>query len=141
MTHLTQSAQETENLACEIAKSLKAGSFVSLTGDLGAGKTAFTRGLVKGLGSSERVLSPTFTIQRVYSNGRLPIYHFDAYRITDSQELDEIGFWDCVQAEDGVVVCEWADQLEDWLPADRLNVHIETVDETTRRITITENKS
>lgn len=141
MTHLTESVQETENLACEIAKSLEAGSFVSLTGDLGAGKTAFTRGLAKGLGSSDRVLSPTFTIQRVYSKGRLPIYHFDAYRIADSEELDEIGFWDCVEAGDGVVVCEWANQLEEWLPPNRLDVHIEAVDETTRRITVTENKS
>lgn len=130
------STQQTEQIAAALGEKLEAGSFVSLTGDLGAGKTAFTRGLAKGLGASDRVLSPTFTIERVYSTGRLPLYHFDAYRLSDPDELHEIGFWDRVDMGDGVIVCEWADRLADLLPHPRTDVHIEVTSDGQRRITI-----
>ena len=122
MLYKSNSAKETENIAKAFAKTLKGGDVVCLNGDLGAGKTAFTAGLAKGLGVSEYVSSPTFTILNCYS-GDMPLYHFDVYRISDSDEMFDIGF-DEYLSGGGVSVIEWADIIEDILPAERYEVRI-----------------
>ncbi len=95
-----------------------------MTGDLGVGKTVFTQGLAKGLGIEEPVNSPTFTIVQVYDEGRLPLYHFDVYRIGDIEEMDEVGFEEYVMG-DGVSLIEWANLIEEILPENRTEVIIE----------------
>jgi len=97
---------------------------ITLTGDLGVGKTVFTQGLAKGLGIEEPVNSPTFTIVQVYDEGRLPLYHFDVYRIGDIEEMDEVGFEEYVMG-DGVSLIEWANLIEEILPENRTEVIIE----------------
>lgn len=97
---------------------------ITLTGDLGVGKTVFTQGLAKGLGIEEPVNSPTFTIVQVYEGGRLPFYHFDVYRIGDVEEMDEVGFDEYVSGE-GVSLIEWANLIEEILPENRVNITIE----------------
>ena len=100
------------------------GTVYTLTGDLGVGKTVFTQGLAKGLGIEEPISSPTFTIVQVYDDGRLPFYHFDVYRIGDIEEMDEIGFEDYVYG-DGVSLIEWANLIDEILPANRTEITIE----------------
>ena len=102
----------------------KPGMVISLTGDLGVGKTVFTQGLAKGLGIEEPVNSPTFTIVQVYEEGRLPLYHFDVYRIGDIEEMDEIGYEDYFYGE-GVCLIEWADLIREILPEQMCRVTIE----------------
>ena len=97
---------------------------ITLTGDLGVGKTVFTQGLAKGLGIEEPVNSPTFTIVQVYDEGRLPLYHFDVYRIGDIEEMDEVGFEEYVMG-DGVSLIEWANLIEEILPENRTEDIIE----------------
>lgn len=123
MEYHSNSPKETENIAKAFAKKLKPGDVVTLDGDLGAGKTAFTQGLAKGLGVSDYVSSPTFTIINCYS-GRLPVYHFDVYRIEDSDEMYDIGFDEYVGG-DGVSVIEWAEKIKDILPVPRYKVQIQ----------------
>ena len=107
--------EDTFELGRKIGEAAKPGDVFTLIGDLGVGKTVFTQGLAKGLGITEPVNSPTFTILQVYEEGRLPFYHFDVYRIGDSSEMDEIGYEDCFYG-DGVCLIEWADLIEDILP-------------------------
>ena len=107
--------EDTYNLGRKLGEEAKPGDVFTLIGDLGVGKTVFTKGLAKGLGISEPVNSPTFTILQVYEEGRLPFYHFDVYRIGDISEMDEIGYEDCFYG-DGVCLIEWADLIEDILP-------------------------
>ena len=102
----------------------KPGMVISLTGDLGVGKTVFTQGLAKGLGIEEPVNSPTFTIVQVYEEGRLPLYHFDVYRIGDIEEMDEIGYEDYFYGE-GVCLIEWADLIREILQEQMCRVTIE----------------
>ena len=102
----------------------KPGMVISLTGDLGVGKTVFTQGLAKGLGIEEPVNSPTFTIIQEYEDGRLPFYHFDVYRIGDIEEMDEIGYEDYIYGE-GVSLIEWANLIEEILPKERIEIQIE----------------
>lgn len=109
------SPEETRLAAASLAADLKAGDVVALMGTLGAGKTHFTQGLVKGLGSVETVTSPTFGIVHEYVDGRLQVYHFDFYRLESAEELLEIG-WDDYLERDGVVVVEWADRFRELLP-------------------------
>ncbi len=122
MVFRSNSAKETENIAKAFAKTLKCGDVVCLNGDLGAGKTAFTAGLAKGLGITEYISSPTFTILNCYS-GKIPLYHFDVYRISESDEMYDIGF-DEYLTGNGVSVIEWANIIEDILPYDRYEVEI-----------------
>lgn len=122
MVYKSNSAKETENIAKAFAKTLKSGDIVCLNGDLGAGKTAFAAGLAKGLEVSEYISSPTFTILNCYS-GKLPLYHFDVYRISDSDEMLDIGFDEYLSGS-GVSVIEWAEMIEDILPKDRYEVKI-----------------
>ena len=117
-------AKETSELGEKIGQMAKPGMVISLTGDLGVGKTVFTQGLAKGLGIEEPVNSPTFTIVQVYEEGRLPLYHFDVYRIGDIEEMDEIGYEDYFYGE-GVCLIEWADLIREILPEQMCRVTIE----------------
>ena len=111
----TYSPQETFELGKRIGEEAKEGAVYTLIGDLGVGKTVFTQGLATGLGITEPVNSPTFTILQVYEEGRCPFYHFDVYRIGDVSEMDEIGYEDCIYDE-GVSLIEWANLIEEILP-------------------------
>ena len=111
----TRSPEETYELGRKIGLQARPGQVYTLTGDLGVGKTVFTKGLADGLGITEPIQSPTFTIVREYEEGRLPLYHFDVYRIGDIEEMDEIGYEDYVYGE-GVCLIEWANLIEEILP-------------------------
>ena len=117
-------AKDTYELGEKIGQMAKPGMVISLTGDLGVGKTVFTQGLATGLGIEEPVNSPTFTIVQVYEEGRLPLYHFDVYRIGDIEEMDEIGYEDYFYGE-GVCLIEWADLIREILPEQMCRVTIE----------------
>ena len=117
-------AKDTYELGEKIGQMAKPGMVISLTGDLGVGKTVFTQGLAKGLGIEEPVNSPTFTIVQVYEEGRLPLYHYDVYRIGDIEEMDEIGYEDYFYGE-GVCLIEWADLIREILPEQMCRVTIE----------------
>lgn len=134
MQFLTHSPEETESVAEKLGGQLRGGEVIAFTGSLGAGKTAFTRGLARGLGISMRVTSPTYTIVNEYTGGRLPLFHFDMYRLGSSDELFDIG-WEDYLARCGVCAVEWSENVSDALE-DPIRVCIETLDETTRRITI-----
>ena len=124
MVRETYSEQETFELGKEIGESAQSGDVFTLEGDLGVGKTIFTKGLAYGLGVREDVVSPTFTIVQEYEDGRLPFYHFDVYRIGDVEEMDEIGYEDYIHGE-GVCLIEWSNLIEDILPETRIRIVIE----------------
>lgn len=113
MEKVSNSPAETERLGEALADKVAPGAVIAFTGDLGAGKTAFTRGLARGLGVTERVTSPTFTIVNEYE-GRLPLFHFDMYRLTSSEELFDIG-WEDYLARGGVCAVEWSENIADAL--------------------------
>ena len=119
MTFPTHSAAETEALGERLAARLTGGEVIAYTGDLGAGKTAFTRGLARGLGITDRVTSPTFTIVNEYEGGRLPLFHFDMYRLSSSDELYDIG-WEDYLARGGVCAVEWSEIVSDALEENEL---------------------
>lgn len=108
----------------KVGKEARPGQVYSLVGDLGAGKTVFTQGVASGLGVKEPVNSPTFPILQVYEQGRLPLYHFDVYRIGDAEEMDEIGYEDYFWGE-GVCLVEWADLIPELLPKEHILIRIE----------------
>lgn len=138
----TYSAQETYDLGKKIGEQLSPGSVLTLVGDLGVGKTVFSQGLAEGLGITEPVNSPTFTIIQIYDGGRLPFYHFDVYRIGDVSEMDEIGYEDYFWG-DGVCLIEWANLIEEILPEHYTEITIEKNPEKGfdyRKITIFENE-
>lgn len=120
----TNSEKETYELGYSLGEKAKAGQVFTLVGDLGVGKTVFTKGLAKGLAIEEPISSPTFTIVQVYEEGRLPFYHFDVYRIGDVEEMDEIGYEDYIYGE-GVSLIEWANLIEDILPEHYTEIIIE----------------
>ena len=120
---VTNSEQETEELGARLAERLEPGAVIAFTGDLGAGKTAFTRGLARGLGISDRVTSPTFTIVNEYEGGRLPLFHFDMYRLGSSDELFDIG-WEDYLARGGVCAVEWSENVSDALEEGSVLVEI-----------------
>ena len=131
---------DTFELAKGLAEKAKKGSVYALYGDLGAGKTVFCQGFAEGLGITEYVNSPTFTILSIYEGGRLPMYHFDVYRIEEPEEMEETGFDDYLSGE-GVCLIEWARLIEELLPADTVRVTIEKdpgKGEDYRRITVSE---
>lgn len=117
------SPEDTYLLGKQIGESVSAGSVLTLVGDLGVGKTVFTQGLAQGLGITEPVNSPTFTIVQIYEEGRLPLYHFDVYRIGDPSEMDEIGYEDYFYG-DGVCLIEWANLIEELLPEHYMEITI-----------------
>jgi tRNA threonylcarbamoyladenosine biosynthesis protein TsaE len=134
MTTITRSEGETAAAARRLAASLRAGDVVLLYGDLGAGKTAFTRGLAEGLGiQGQEVTSPTFTIVQEYGGGALPLYHADLYRLGDAREVDDLGLEEI--AADGVLAIEWADRLPRAIEG-AIKVRIEDAGDGERQITI-----
>lgn len=118
------SAEETYALGEKIGQEAKPGQVYTLIGDLGVGKTVFTQGVAAGLGITEPVSSPTFTIVQIYEEGRMPFYHFDVYRIGDPEEMEEVGFDDCIYGE-GLCLIEWANLIEEILPPAYTQVRIE----------------
>ncbi len=125
-TCISRGAGDTFDLGLRLGRRAAAGEVYALYGDLGAGKTAFAQGFAKGLGIDEAVTSPTFVICCAYEGGRLPLYHFDAYRIADVSEMEEIGYEEFFYG-DGVSLVEWADLVEELLPRDCIRVWIERV--------------
>ena len=120
----TRSPEETYELGKKIGQQARPGQVYTLTGDLGVGKTVFTQGVAAGLGITEPVSSPTFTIVQIYEEGRLPFYHFDVYRIGDIEEMEEIGYDEYFFGE-GICLIEWAELIEEILPKDRISITIE----------------
>jgi len=120
----SQSREDTFNFAKKLGESAKAGDVFLLSGDLGTGKTVFAQGFAEGLGITDVVNSPTFTIMQIYDEGRLPLYHFDVYRIGDSSEMDELGYEEYFYGE-GVTLIEWPQMIEDILPEAAVNISIE----------------
>ena len=120
----TTSPEETFAVGRQLGLSAKPGELYTLDGDLGVGKTVFTKGMAEGLGITEHVNSPTFTIVQVYESGRLPFYHFDVYRIGDIEEMDEIGYEDYFFG-DGVCIVEWAEFISELLPSTAKKITIE----------------
>ena len=127
--------EETQRIAAALAKVVVPGTVIALEGDLGAGKTHFTQGLARGLGVGEAVTSPTFNVMSVYDQGRLPLYHFDLYRLEDALELEDIAFYDYVEA-DGVSCIEWAAKLPEEIPAQALWISITTREDNVRSIEV-----
>ena len=134
MEFLTNSPAETEAVGAALGKILKPGTVIAYRGDLGAGKTAFTRGLARGLGSSEMVTSPTYTIVNEYLGGRCPLFHFDMYRLASSDDLWDIG-WEDYLDRNGVCAVEWSENVEDAME-DAISITIEKLGGESRRITI-----
>ena len=134
MTYTTNSPAETEALGASLGKILAPGTVIAYRGDLGAGKTAFTRGLARGLGYAEPVTSPTYTIVNEYLGGRLPLFHFDMYRLRSSDDLFDIG-WEDYLDRGGVCAVEWSENVDDAMEG-AIIITIEKLGEDTRRITI-----
>lgn len=124
MIYESYKPEDTYNIAKELGENAKPGEVYLLYGDLGVGKTLFSKGFGKGLGIDEAIVSPTFTIVQEYTDGRLPFYHFDVYRIADEEEMDEIGYEDMVYGE-GVSLIEWANLIEGILPDRYMKITIE----------------
>ena len=120
----TSCMEDTAKNAYEMAQNAEQGQVYALIGDLGVGKTVFTKGFAEGLGIEEPVSSPTFTILQIYEEGRLPLYHFDVYRIEEPEEMEEVGFDDYIYG-DGVCLIEWANRIEEILPEETIYIVIE----------------
>lgn len=133
MEHLTHSAAETEALGCRLGCALAPGTVVAYRGGLGMGKTAFTRGLARGLDCRDRVTSPTFTIVNEYEGGTLPLFHFDMYRLRDADDLFDIG-WEDFLRRGGVCAVEWSETIQEALEPDTIYVDIRRGAETNQRI-------
>ena len=134
MEFITNSPTETEAVAAALAQKLAPGTVLAYRGDLGAGKTAFTRGLARGLGYADPVTSPTYTIVNEYLGGRLPLFHFDMYRLVSSDDLWDIG-WEDYLERGGICAVEWSENVDDAMEQ-AIYVTIEKLGEDTRRITI-----
>lgn len=136
MTTITRSPEETKKLASRIARRLKGGEIIALTGPLGAGKTVFVKGLAKGLGMKEKLVrSPSFVLLAEYRQGRLPLFHFDFYRINNPAEIETLPFADRLK-ENGVIAIEWPERIAEYLPPRIKLVEIEVLGRKTRRITM-----
>lgn len=133
-TFISNSAEETESFGRQFAGSVKPGDVIALTGELGSGKTQFVKGLVAALGARTPATSPSFTLLHEYSDGRLPVYHFDFFRIEDRQSAERLGLDDYFFA-DGVSVIEWADRFPDLIPWNARWISLETKSESQRAIT------
>ena len=134
MEFITNSPIETEKVGEALGKVLRPGTILAYEGDLGAGKTAFTRGLARGLGCRDIVTSPTYTIVNEYLGGRLPLFHFDMYRLASSDDLWDIG-WEDYLERGGVCAVEWSENVDDAME-EAITVTIEKLGEDSRRITI-----
>ena len=134
MTYITNSPAQTEAIGAALGKILSAGTVLAYRGDLGAGKTAFTRGLARGLGCAEPVTSPTYTIVNEYLGGRMPLFHFDMYRLHSSDDLWDIG-WEDYLERGGICAVEWSENVADAME-DAIIITIEKLGDETRRITV-----
>ena len=134
MEFITNAPAETEAIGAALGKIIQPGTVIAYRGDLGAGKTAFTRGLARGLGCTDLVTSPTYTIVNEYLGGRVPLFHFDMYRLRSSDDLWDIG-WEDYLDRNGICAVEWSENVDDALE-DPMNITIEKLGEDTRRITI-----
>ena len=134
MEFITHSPEETERVGAALGRVIPAGTVIAYEGDLGAGKTAFTRGLSRGLGCAEQVTSPTYTIVNEYLSGKYPLFHFDMYRLASSDDLFDIG-WEDYLERGGVCAVEWSENVDDAME-NAIYVKIEKTGEETRRITI-----
>ncbi len=132
---ISKSPNDTENIGKSLGEKITSGTVIAFRGGLGMGKTCFTRGLANGLGSTDTVTSPTFALINEYLSGRLPLYHFDMYRISSWEDLYSTGFFDYI-AQGGVLACEWSENIENALPEDTIFVEFKRIDDTTREITI-----
>lgn len=130
---ITKSPAETETFAEGFAKTLKGGEIIAFKGSMGMGKTCFTRGLAKGLGFTGQVTSPTFALVNEYIGGRLPLYHFDMFRIEGWEDLYSCGYFDYMEMG-GVIAAEWSENIEGALSGKVINVTISQIDENTRKI-------
>ena len=137
---ITNGPEETEALGARLARALEPGAVVAFTGDLGAGKTAFVRGLARGLGVQDRVTSPTFTIVNEYEGGRLPLFHFDLYRLGSADELFDIG-WEDYLARGGVCAVEWSERMEELLEPGTIRVDLRRGEDESRRVITVEGVS
>lgn len=134
MTEITiRNEQDTGKFGEELGRRAVPGMVIALTGDLGTGKTALTKSIAKGLGISEMITSPTFNIVKEYRSGRIPLYHFDVYRIADPDEMFELGYEEYFYG-DGICVIEWADLIEELIPEDAIRINITRGDSETERI-------
>ena len=124
MIYESDSAMKTAQISLELARTASPGMVICLDGELGVGKTVFTQGFARGLGIAEPVSSPTFTILQIYEEGRLPLYHFDVYRISDPEEMEEIGYEDYFYGQ-GVCLIEWSTLIEELLPEGAVRVRLE----------------
>ncbi len=120
---LTNNADETYKAGEKLGEIASPGQVITLSGDLGVGKTVFAKGFAKGLGIDEPITSPTFTILQEYNTGRIPLYHFDVYRVSDPEEMYEVGFDDYIYGN-GVCLIEWAELIKDILPTDIIIINI-----------------
>ena len=134
MQYITNSPEETESIGEQLASRLPPGTVIAFLGDLGAGKTAFTRGLARGLGAADRVTSPTYTIVNEYLGGKMPLFHFDMYRLGSSDELFDIG-WEDYLERGGICAVEWSENVSDAMEG-ALTVRIEKTGENSRKITL-----
>ena len=134
MEFITNCPEETEGVGLRLGRVLPGGTILAYEGDLGAGKTAFTRGLARGLGAAEQVTSPTYTIVNEYLSGRVPLFHFDMYRLHSADELWDIG-WEDYLERGGICAVEWSENVREAME-DAITVRIEKLGEDTRRITI-----
>lgn len=130
---ITKGPMETRDAGRKLAAKLRAGDVLLMYGDLGAGKSEMTRGIAEGLGVTETVTSPSFTVLNVYESGTIPLYHFDWYRLESAEEIYELGM-DEYLGGDGIAVVEWPTQCPDAIPEDHLKIEITPVDENTREI-------
>ena len=135
MEFITNSPEQTEQVGQRLGQALRPGTVLAYLGDLGAGKTAFTRGLARGLGATEMVTSPTYTIVNEYLSGRMPLFHFDMYRLSSSDDLWDIG-WEDYLERGGVCAVEWSENVRDAMEG-AITVCIQKLGEDTRKITIT----
>ena len=134
MQYISHSPLETETIGAALGKIIPAGTVIAYRGDLGAGKTAFTRGLARGLGCTEIVTSPTYTIVNEYLGGRIPLFHFDMYRLRSSDDLFDIG-WEDYLDRGGVCAVEWSENVDDAME-DAIYITIEKLGDASRRITL-----
>jgi len=133
---ITFSEEETELFAEELSSEVKGADIICYFGEVGAGKTVFTRGLCKGLGVTGYVNSPSYIILNQYIGSKYNIFHYDLYRISDIEELTEIGFYDFAGKDDSITIIEWSEKLIDELPKKRIDIIIEVIDETKRKFKI-----
>ena len=134
---ISHSPEDTEKIGENLGQTINNGCVIAFRGGLGMGKTCFTRGLAKGLGANDDVTSPTFALINEYLSGRIPLYHFDMYRVSGWEDLYSTGFFDYIE-DGGVIAAEWSENIENALPDNTIYVTINKIDDNTREIIITE---